>query len=367
MTQIGVGIIGASPGRSWAALSHVPALKALPDFDLRAVSTSRRESAEAAAVAFETTGFDNHEDLLAHPGVDLVVVAVKVPRHEELITAALAAGKMVYSEWPLGVDARQAARLAAQARTSGVRTVVGLQGRFSPAIEHARELVHQGYIGEVLGTTLEGSGMGWGPDTTASSAYVYDAASGATTLSVVGMHALDAVTWVLGDFSSVGGALAVRRPYVRVADSGEMIPVTAPDHVAISGRLGDGAIASAYFRGGTSRAGNLRWQINGTDGDLLITSGGNLQVAELALYGARGAETELVPIAVPTESLAGGGALAGNVARLYRQFADDIMNDTNLAPDFAYAVTRHEVLNAIETSAVTGVAVHPRTDGKFHD
>ena len=60
MKKIGVGIIGASTG-GWAAVSHVPAAEDAADYELRAISTSRRESAEAAAKEFDVpAAFDNH-------------------------------------------------------------------------------------------------------------------------------------------------------------------------------------------------------------------------------------------------------------------------------------------------------------------
>jgi predicted dehydrogenase len=76
MNRIGVGIIGASPlNLGWAVIAHIPALRALPDYELRAVSTSNAKSAEAAANAFGVPAFDNHNDLIAYPGVDLIVVS----------------------------------------------------------------------------------------------------------------------------------------------------------------------------------------------------------------------------------------------------------------------------------------------------
>ncbi|QYN19068.1 Gfo/Idh/MocA family protein [Amycolatopsis sp. DSM 110486] len=104
---IGVGIVGGSTG-GWAALGHVPALRALPGYDLRAVSTSRQESAEAAAKEFGAdAAYDNHANLIADPAVDLVVVAVKIAHHREIISAALSAGKTVYSEWPWASASRR--------------------------------------------------------------------------------------------------------------------------------------------------------------------------------------------------------------------------------------------------------------------
>jgi predicted dehydrogenase len=51
--RIGVGVIGAKPlAPGWATNAHIPALNALPDYSLRAVSISRWQSADAASQAF---------------------------------------------------------------------------------------------------------------------------------------------------------------------------------------------------------------------------------------------------------------------------------------------------------------------------
>lgn len=361
MKKIGVGIIGASPlNPSWAVAAHVPAAQQLEEFELRAVSTSRRESAEAARKAFGVPSFDDAEQLIAYPGVDLVVVSVRVPDHFVLTSAAIAAGKMVFTEWPLGRNLEEAMELAARAKVAGVRTVVGLQARFSPAVQHARDLVAQGYVGDVLSTSLVGSGISWGAETSRGAAYLYDVKNGATTLSVAMMHALDAVNYVLGDFASVASVSAIRRSTARIIEDRSTIPVTSPDQVAVSGTLESGAVVSALYRSGVSRGTNLRWEINGTEGDLVLTSNvGNLQVADIALAGARGEEPAVSPIALP-ESLArspGGlsGAIGASTLREYAAFARDLRDGTHVAPDFEYALHRHRLLAAIETAARSGV------------
>ena len=102
--RIRVGIVGANPDRGWAAQAHIPALKALAnDFEITALSTTRRESADAASKRFGVpNAFDNHQELVNSADVDVVAITVKVPHHLELATAALKAGKAVYCEWPLG-------------------------------------------------------------------------------------------------------------------------------------------------------------------------------------------------------------------------------------------------------------------------
>src|SRR2546428_4381601 len=156
-STLGVGIIGVSPVRGWAATAHIPALRALPNYEVRALSARSAESARAAGEAFGVElVFSDHEQLVTHPDIDLVAVTVKVPHHRELVSAALAAGKAVYCEWPLGRDLDEVRSMAALAAEQGVRTVVGLQGRQAPAIEFVQELLDDGYVGEILSTTMVG-------------------------------------------------------------------------------------------------------------------------------------------------------------------------------------------------------------------
>src|SRR6266516_1299198 len=135
-SRLGVGIIGANPAWGWAATAHIPALRALPNYEVRALSATSAEAARAAGEAFGVAAvFSHHEQLVAQPDVDVVAVTVKVPHPRELVSAALAAGKAVYCEWPLGRDLDEARAVATLAAEKGVRTVVGLQARQAPAIE----------------------------------------------------------------------------------------------------------------------------------------------------------------------------------------------------------------------------------------
>ena len=88
--------------------------------------------------------FAEHEQLVVRPEIDLVVVTVKVPHHRELVSAALAAGKAVYCEWPLGRDLDDARAMAALAAEQGVRTVAGLQARRFPALRRESRGIFRG-------------------------------------------------------------------------------------------------------------------------------------------------------------------------------------------------------------------------------
>src|SRR5437879_12679205 len=75
--KIRVGIVGATVtqgGSHWGANAHVPALKALPNYELKAVCTSHEDTAKASAAAFGAErAFHRFSDMAAHPEVDLIV------------------------------------------------------------------------------------------------------------------------------------------------------------------------------------------------------------------------------------------------------------------------------------------------------
>src|SRR5690349_9199354 len=60
-------------------------------------------------------------------------------------------------------------------------------------------MVRSGHLGRVVSTSFVGSGLAWRRVTDPSHAYMYDGRSGATTLTVPAAHALDALSFVLGE------------------------------------------------------------------------------------------------------------------------------------------------------------------------
>src|SRR5713101_1949541 len=100
--KIRIGIIGANAHYGWSMRAHLPALLALPEYELTAVCTSRRETAEESAKHYGAKlAFHDYHEMVKHPGIDLVSVSVRVPLHRQMVMAALEAGKHVFCEWPL--------------------------------------------------------------------------------------------------------------------------------------------------------------------------------------------------------------------------------------------------------------------------
>jgi predicted dehydrogenase len=363
-SRLGVGIIGVSPVRGWAVTAHIPALRALPNYQIRALSAHSPESARAAGQVFGVSAvFADHQQLVTQPDIDLVAVTVKVPHHRALVSAALGAGKAVYCEWPLGRDLDDAQAMASLATAQGVPTVVGLQARQAPAIQFVQQLLSDGYLGEVLSTTMVGLSVP-GEVVVQANAYMLDETNGANLLTIAVGHSLDLLSYVLGEFAELSAVSELRRPRITIDETGEQIVKTAPDQIAVIGTLSSGATASIHLREAVAGGTGFLWEINGTDGTLrIIADEAQPQIFPLTVAGARG-RNEPAELAVPAAltqqwpaltSLVGTPAF--NVGRAYAGFAADIDNGTHTVPDFADAVRRHQVIAAIERAAAAGERV----------
>src|SRR5947199_8637785 len=105
--------------------------------------------------------------------------------------------------------------MAALAAQQGVRRIVVLQARQAPAIEFVQELLGDGYIGEVLSTTMVGLSVP-GDVVGQPNAYMLDKANGANVLTIAVGHSLDILNHVLGEFADLSAVSDLRRPLIDI-------------------------------------------------------------------------------------------------------------------------------------------------------
>ncbi|MDZ7379802.1 MAG: Gfo/Idh/MocA family oxidoreductase [candidate division KSB1 bacterium] len=359
--KIRLGIIGANMHYGWGTRAHLPALTHLPDYELVAVCTAHPETAQETAQAFGVPlAFHNHADLLCHPDIDAVAVVVRVPLHHQLTMDALRAGKHVYTEWPLGATLQEAQEMAALAQAQGVHTMVGLQGRFAPAFRRLKELIDEGYVGEVLachltqirpGVLSRPSGRTW----------QRDRALGATTLTIPFGHAVDCMCMCVGEFREVSAVVSTQVPQWYETDTGRTVEVTAPDNILVSGRLATGAVASVHVASVPWHGSGMKLEVYGREGTLVASTGLSAQIDPVRLQGGRSTDRELQELPLPDRlQTAPAGVPAGeavNVAMMYQGFAEAIRTGTRVEPDFATAVTRHQLIAAVQRASDQGERV----------
>src|SRR5690606_33264858 len=107
---------------------------ASPVIQFVAAATRTPEKARGFAQEHGLRMLPRYEDALADPDIDAVVLATPHTQHTDQIVAAAEAGKHVFTEKPLGVDAASAERAARACAEKGVTLGVGYNWRFQPAL-----------------------------------------------------------------------------------------------------------------------------------------------------------------------------------------------------------------------------------------
>jgi predicted dehydrogenase len=139
---------------------------------------------------------------LADPQVDAVVLATPHSMHGGQIVAAARAGKHVFSEKPLGLDAASARAAAQACATAGVTLGVGYNWRFQPALQAIRRMVDEGALGRVL--HLEGNFCGPSAYRFPKGHWRHEPTEGpAGGMTGRGVHVLDAMLYLAGHVDQV--------------------------------------------------------------------------------------------------------------------------------------------------------------------
>ena len=361
MTQLNplrVGLIGA--GGRWGPRAHVPALKGVPETELYALCTAHADTAQAAAEKFGVTrAYGDDRQLNADTQVEAVAVAVRVPAHYELTKNAIAAGKHVFCEWPLGANTKEAEELAVLARKKDVRTMVGLQRRASPAYLYLRELIEQGYVGQVLAVNmaLMTSGV---LTRTSDRTWQRDVTLGANTLTITFGHVFDAMCMVVGELAEVSALISTQVPQWFETDTKKYVDVTSPDNIAVHGRLDNGAIVNACCGVHPYHGSGHRLEIYGREGTLTMIGGGEGGgEQQRKIMGGRKEDKALQELTVPErfkwvpEAVRHDGP-AYEVGQMWVKFAEAIRTGSATKTDFDHAVRRHRSLDAIVRASETG-------------
>lgn len=353
-----VGMVGA--GGRWGPRAHVPALKGVPQAELYAVCTAHADTAQAAADKFGVTrAYGSDTALYADPQVEASLIAVRVPAHYALTKTALEAGRHVYCEWPLGANTREAEELAVLARQKNVHAMVGLQRRCSPAYLYMRDLIRDGYVGQVLSVRMSQMGSGVltrTPDRT----WQRDASLGANTLTITFGHAIDAVCMVVGEFTEISAIVSTQVPQWFETGTNRYVDVTAPDNIIVQGRVAGGAVANAHVGVHPYHGSGYRFEIYGKEGTLMMVGGGEAgeEVNRKLMGGHKGDKTlQELPVpekykCVPEAVRASGPGY--DVGQMWVRFAEAIRGGARVESDFDHAVRRHRMLDAIRRASETG-------------
>ena len=349
-SKVRVGIIGAG---GWAKYGHIPALQTLDEFEVVAVSSRKQETANETAAQFGIAhAFGDEQALIEHPDVDLVAVVAPAPEHARLVRAAIAAGKDVYSEWPLTTSTAESEELLALAEAKGVRHIVGLQRRMGPSARYTRDLVKQGYVGQIRGVHMTVSADAFVPEMSEKHSWAFDTASFSNVLSIYAAHFGDMLFRSVGFPKKLTAVIETQFPFFNVVETGEQVPNANPNEVMVIGTLEGGGLFSMQVEGAQKRRTGLQIDISGSEGVLRITNElAFLNKEDNAIQGINGDARTFAPLPIPDEyeTLANTGldVSAQDLAYLYAAYASDKKNGTSETSNFSDAVRQHHLIDQI--------------------
>ncbi|CAH0037524.1 unnamed protein product [Clonostachys rhizophaga] len=349
MNPLRVGLVGLGPvstgpfnAGEWG-IQHLNAIVNSPHLELVAVCNSSEESALKSIASHDLSStvkaYGSMEGIASDPNVDLVAVVVHLDKHYALAKTLLKYNKDLFIEFPATPSVAQTSELAKLARSRGVRTIIGSQGRCDPAVAKLRELIESKVIGDVVYSTFIGhtsldASEGWPK----AQSGALDLDSGISRLNIVFGHQIDAFISVLGTFSTIQSTFKTKEKTTRLLDAkGDVVDpsyqITSPDIILVQGVLGGGAAASFQLRTNKSPADGVgsRWIISGTEGELVYTgdpgffhmgvTGGKLTLKKWA------AGTEEIDLQSEKGEYFGRIAAPGiNILRLYEAFAQGKKN-----------------------------------------
>lgn len=138
---VGVGTMGGFHLDTWEKIdAGVVTCVADPDEEMACTRTGRRPIAWHA----------DWRTLIARDDVDAVCVTAPSELHAAIAIAALEAGKHVLVEKPIATRLEDGLRMAAVARATGRKLMVGHIERFNPAVNRLAELIADGRLGRVF-------------------------------------------------------------------------------------------------------------------------------------------------------------------------------------------------------------------------
>jgi predicted dehydrogenase len=146
---VGFGWMGEAHSRSYRNIPvYFPETEIRPRLVVVADTAPQRRRLAADNFGYEATT-DDWREVIERSDIDVVDITAPNAMHEQLATAAAAAGKHVFCEKPVGIEPRATAAIEAAARSAKVITGCGYNYRWAPLVRYTKQLLADGRLGDV--------------------------------------------------------------------------------------------------------------------------------------------------------------------------------------------------------------------------
>jgi predicted dehydrogenase len=239
-----IGLIGAG---NWAGSAHLPAFAAQPNVNVVGITDINPEHVHTLSTKFDIPGYEDLDRMLVEADLDVLDVVTSRGMHYEPVMAGMARNLAILCEKPLGHNINETRQLYHESRQRQLVTHMGFTFRYSPAMQYLRDLVRDGFVGEVYHLQgFEENAQLVDPNTPLPRiGFSRKTDSGA--LHGYGSHLLDLVRWTLGEFESVIGDMATFIRDRPVLGETGRLPVDVDDSTVVLARMESGVQTVMQF------------------------------------------------------------------------------------------------------------------------
>ena len=332
-----VGVIGLG----WPGREHLKGYKQCADAEVVALCDADTELAGQQAEEHGVGAvYGDHRKMLKEAGVDAVSVCLPNFLHAPISLDALRAGKHVICEKPPALDAAQARKMAATARSRGLTLMYALCRRFEGSAALVKSYIDRGDLGEIyFGRTtyhrrrgIPGGARSWFTD---------KKRSGGGALIDIGVHALDRAWYLMGTPKPVSVSGSAFQKLRHLVPKGTKFDVD------------DSAFGIVKFANGATLILECSWALNLPGSSVLQLAGtkGGVELDPLRIY----TERDGVQLDVTAEAPA-ANAFAGQTGH----FIDCILKGKEPIVSAEQGVQLMQMLDGIYKSSATGKEVRIR-------
>ena len=338
-SKFGVGVIGTG----WVAGAHINNFSAMEACEVVAVcsrSKVRANSKIALHGLEHALPYDDLNEFLAHPDLDIVVICTPHPSHPDEAIAAAEAGKHIVIEKPVALYRKDLHQVQEAVKKAGVKTSVCFEVRWIGAIQNAKKFIDQ----DIIGTPFFGSCSyfhGIGP-WYGQWEWNIKKDMGGDAMLTAGCHALDTLIWLMG--SKV-------KDVVSFSNTSRENPLQYeydPNLVSIL-RFENGAIGNVSASIECRQPYEFPLLIQGPKGSI---KGNQLSTIEYDLD-----DWVTFPTSLPDSGDVADHSYPGQL----QHFVDCLLNDQTPMNDLEACMHVHEVMYSIEESINTGKIVNVPT------
>ncbi|MGB8700820.1 MAG: Gfo/Idh/MocA family oxidoreductase, partial [Thermosynechococcaceae cyanobacterium] len=336
---------------------HLPALNDCPLTQPIAIYHRDRSKAEAIAQTHQIPfASDNLAELLARPEVHTVSISTPPFQHYDMTVQALEAGKPVFLEKPVTLNAQEARALYQRSRSQALPVVPNFEFRFVPAWMALKAQLDAFYVGKLRLVTINWLVPGRA-DPNRPWSWHASAEAGGGSLGALGSHTFDYIAWLFGPVKQVCGRLKTSIGHRPDALSGMPKIADADDTCLVMLELTDGTPVQVNISA-TAYNGRGHWvEVYGDRGALVLGSDNPSDyVHGFKLWGSQSGETlsELpIPLAFEFAKTYPDGRIAP-VTRAIHHWADCILNRKTTAPSMAEGVYSQLLMDCTHESHETG-------------